>query len=382
MLSRLSAVPALVGAVGSAGWLAMPALLAARGYATRTSKSLVFGEHGAPERVLRLEEQRLPSELGAHDVLIHLLAAPINPSDINTIEGKYPISPPLPGVPGHEGVGVVEAVGTKVSRMRPGDRVVPLEHAQGTWRSHGVFHELLWYKIPKDIPIATAATMVVNPPTAVRLLEEFVQLAEGDTLVQNGATSHVGKLIIQLAKSRGINTVNIIRDRPDRRETEHELRDMGASLVTTAEEVRRALKDSGLPKPKLALDCVSGEAATACAKVLAPGGTMVTYGAMSREPLTVPPGLLIFNDIRMRGFWLTGGYAKMKDGFKAKEQLVDRVCALFRTKVIRPVTVDCMPLEEWQRALEKVQSDHKDCKVLLTSYSPQEVRTEGPNDPS
>ena len=38
---------------------------------------------------------------------------------------------------------------------------------------------------------------------------------------------------------------------------------------------------------------------------------MVTYGAMSKEPLTVPPGLLIFNDLRLRGFWLTGGYAKV-----------------------------------------------------------------------
>ena len=39
---------------------------------------------------------------------------------------------------------------------------------------------------------------------------------------------------------------------------------------------------------------------------------MVTYGAMSQQPLTVPPGLLIFNDLRLRGFWLTGGYAKVR----------------------------------------------------------------------
>jgi trans-2-enoyl-CoA reductase len=80
----------------------------------------------------------------------------------------------------------------------------------------------------------------------------------------------------------------------------------------------------------------AGDAAAACAKVLVNGGTMVTYGAMSQQPLTVPPGLLIFNDIRLRGFWLTGGYAKMKDGWRAKEDLVDRVVALFRTKVFRP----------------------------------------------
>ena len=82
--------------------------------------------------------------------------------------------------------------------------------------------------------------------------------------------------------------------------------------------------------PKLALDCVSGDASLAAVKTLAPGGTLVVYGSMSQQPLTIPSSLLIFKDIRVRGFWLTGGYAKMKDGWKVKEQLVDRVCALFR----------------------------------------------------
>ncbi|KAL4419418.1 hypothetical protein ABPG77_006345 [Micractinium sp. CCAP 211/92] len=377
MLARLSAgvLARSLAQAGGVGCLA-PALLASRGYATRVSRGLLFEEHGDPERVLRLHETTLPpeGELGDHEVLLHILAAPINPSDINTIQGKYPITPELPGVPGHEGVAEVEAVGPKVTRMRPGDRVVPLEHGQGTWRSHGVFNERHWYRIPKDLTIATAATMVVNPPTAVRLLDEFVQLAEGDTLVQNGATSHVGKLVIQLANARGINTVNIIRDRPDRAQAEAELRELGATVVTTTGEARVALKQAGLDKPKLALDCVSGEAATACAKALAPGGTMVTYGAMSQQPLSVPPGLLIFSDIRLRGFWLTGGYAKMKDGWKAKEQLVDHVCALFRTKVIKPTQVECVSLDRWEQALQRVKSDHRGGKVLLTSYSPEEVR--------
>lgn len=374
MLSAAAAVSARV----SPSWLA-PAVLAWRGYATQVGRTLRFKEHGVPERVLGLEQEQLPTALGEHEVLINVLAAPINPSDLNTIEGKYPISPQLPGVPGHEGVGRVEAVGDKVTRMRPGDRVVPLEHGQGTWRSHGVFHELHWYKIPKDLPIATAATMVVNPPTAVRLLEEFVPLSAGDCIVQNGATSHVGKLIIQLAKSRGIHTVNIIRDRPERETIERELRELGATVVTTMGEAKAALAAAGLPQPKLGLDCVSGEAATACAKMLAPGGTLVTYGAMSQQPLTLPPGLLIFNDIRLRGFWLTGGYAKMKDGWRAKEQLVDRVCALFRTQVLKSATVECMPLEDWEAALKRVRSDFRDAKVVLTTFSEDAYPSAGPS---
>ncbi|KAL4444117.1 hypothetical protein ABPG75_011870 [Micractinium tetrahymenae] len=64
----------------------------------------------------------------------------------------------------------------------------------------------------------------------------------------------------------------------------------------------------------------------------------------------------------------------MKDGWRAKEQLVDRVCALFRTKVIKPSPVECMPLEQWEQALQRVNSDYRGTKVLLTSYSPEEVR--------
>jgi Zn-dependent alcohol dehydrogenase len=145
-----------------------------------------------------------------------LFQAPINPSDINTIEGKYPLHPELPASPGHEGVGVVAAVGSRVTRLRPGDRCVPIEHSQGTWRTHGVFHETHWYRVPADLPIACAAAMVINPPTALRLLEEYVHLEPGDTVIQTGANSAVGKYVVQIAKAMGLNTINLIRDRANR----------------------------------------------------------------------------------------------------------------------------------------------------------------------
>lgn len=63
----------------------------------------------------------------------------------------------------------------------------------------------------------------------------------------------------------------------------------------------------------------------------------MVYGGMSREPIQIPPGMLIFKNISVKGFWLTGGFAQMKDGWKAKERLVDHVVALFRQKVIKPV---------------------------------------------
>lgn len=66
-------------------------------------------------------------------------------------------------------------------------------------------------KVPKDIPAAYAATLSVNPATAYRLLADFEKLVPGDVIIQNGANSMVGLAIIQLARERGIKTINVIR---------------------------------------------------------------------------------------------------------------------------------------------------------------------------
>ncbi len=88
---------------------------------------------------------------------------------------------------------------------------------------------------------------------------------------------------------------------------------------------------------------------------------------MARQPLVIPPGALIFDNITVKGFWLTGGYAQMEHGCKAKELLVDRIVALFRQKVLKPARVECMPLSEWRRGLEMYRASNT-TKVLLTNY--------------
>jgi mitochondrial enoyl-[acyl-carrier protein] reductase / trans-2-enoyl-CoA reductase len=333
--------------------------------------ALLLKEYGKPEDVLWMEKQAKPGieMLGDDQVLIRILAAPVNPSDISLIEGRYPLrASSLPCTPGFEGVGVVEAVGKNVTRLRPGDRAVPIEHGQGTWRTYGVFEQNHWYRIPHDIPISTAATMCINPPTALRLLEEFVDLNQGDVIIHTGGTSSTGKYILQLAKQRGIRCISVIRDRPERKETEHELKELGSSLVVTAEELGTAMKEWPYGKPRLGLDCIGGDDSLQVAKVLDANATLVVYGGMSRQPIQIPPGSFIFNNITVKGFWLTGGFAQMKQGWKAKEILVDRVIALFRQKVIKPVTVDCLPFDQWKQGIEMYRKSNT-TKVLLTHYT-------------
>lgn len=72
-------------------------------------------------------------------VLVKWLLSPVNPADINTIQGKYPSKPPLPAVAGNEGVGEIVSVGPEVKGFCPGDRVVPNTNNMGTWRTQGIY---------------------------------------------------------------------------------------------------------------------------------------------------------------------------------------------------------------------------------------------------
>lgn len=103
------------------------------------ASKLIYSEYGEPVKVLHKEiEDEKVLEPDAKQILVKMLAAPVNPVDINTIEGKYPSKPPLPAVPGHEGVGIVEKVGPEVVEVKEGDHVVPLPGSLGTWRTHVV----------------------------------------------------------------------------------------------------------------------------------------------------------------------------------------------------------------------------------------------------
>lgn len=262
------------------------------------SKAVVYDEHGLPEQVLRLVDVP-PAEIGDRDVCVRMMAAPINPSDINRIEGVYPVRPPLPAaVGGYEGVGQVHALGPAVTApLSPGDWVIPSPPSFGTWQTYITKHESVWHKVRSDVPMEYAATITVNPLTALRMLQDFVKLNPGDAIVQNGATSIVGQCVIQLAKVHGIHTINIIRDRPGSEEAKNKLKQLGADEVFTETQLdMKNVKNllGALPEPALGFNCVGGNAASLILKLLKQGGTMVTYGGMSKRPVTVPTSYFIF----------------------------------------------------------------------------------------
>lgn len=289
-----------------------------------------------------------------------MLAAPINPADLNVIEGKYPIGPAHPGVPGVEGVGVVEEVGVAVQSLRVGDRVL-LSREMGTWREACVLPAEVLHKVPKEIPIEQAAMLKINPATALRMLSDFVPLEPGEWVLQNAANSGVGLSVIQLARSKGWRTINFVR----RPELVEDLRKAGADVVLLDEgdpeaQIRQA---TGNAPVRLALNAVGGESALRLAKALAPSGTIVTYGAMGRQPLKIPNGLLIFQDLTWRGFWVSQWYRRATT--EEREAMLTELCALAQRGVLHTPVERIYPLEEAAAALEYAATGRRRGKILF-----------------
>ncbi|KAG0250537.1 mitochondrial 2-enoyl thioester reductase [Actinomortierella ambigua] len=335
----------------------LPKIMTRHAYATdasqtTTATALVYSDYGKPSEVLKLLQYHIsPPTKGA--VQIEILAAPINPADLNQIEGVYPARPPMTceiysadgkqhatedgkgpvpvAVAGNEAVGRVVQIGEGVTDLQVGDWVVMGTPGLGTWRTRANFKSSELTKISgadeEPISLVQAATLTVNPCTAYRMLRDFRDLFPGDFIIQNGANSGVGESVIQLAKAMGVKTINVIRNRPGHEQVQQRLKQLGADYILlddqlgkleTKELVKGWLKVAGEAEPadektgkpkakevKLGFNCVGGKVTTEMARLLSKNGHLVTYGAMSRQPLILPASLQIFKNIHADGFWLT-----------------------------------------------------------------------------
>ena len=240
-------------------------------------------------------------QLQEGQVLLEMLAAPINPSDVLTLTGHYGILPPLPAIGGNEGVAKVIEHGPGVTEPAIGQTVL-LPMGIGTWATHMVAAAEKLIALPNGVDPIQLSMITVNPPTASLLLSEFVDLERGDWVIQNAANSGVGSYLIALAKLRGLKTINVVR----RESLIEPLLAAGADVVLVdgddlAEQVKTATDGAAI---KLGIDAVGGAATARLGAVLSEGGTLVNYGAMSGEPCMMPPTVIIFKDITVRGFWL------------------------------------------------------------------------------
>uniref|UniRef100_A0A8D8SWJ9 Enoyl-[acyl-carrier-protein] reductase, mitochondrial n=1 Tax=Cacopsylla melanoneura TaxID=428564 RepID=A0A8D8SWJ9_9HEMI len=314
-----------------------------------SSKSLVIHEFGEPSKVVQVVEEDL-AKLEPTEVMVKMLLAPVNPADINTIQGVYPVKPSLPAVPGFEGVGEVVEVGSGVKDLSVGDRVIPDTQHLGTWRTYGKFTPDLLMKVPKDVGLTEISGITSNPCTAYRMLKDYNQLSPGDVVIQNGANSACGQNVIQIAKHWGLKTINIVRNRDDIDKLKSYLKSLGGDFVFTEEELKGILRDPSLPKPKLGLNCVGGNSATNLLRTLVNKGVMVTYGGMSREPVQIPTSAFIFKDITLKGHWMTRWQKENKNSTERKS-MMNELTELMRAGKLAAPAHKFVTLNNYQEAL-------------------------------
>lgn len=284
------------------------------------------------------------------------------------VAGKYPVKIELPSIAGNEGVGIVEDIGSNVSGLSKGDKVILTTSAQGTWRNYGIFQDQALKAVSQNLGTVEAATLTVNPCTAFRMLTDFIPVREKKLVViQNGANSACGQNVIQICKAWGIKNINIVRNRPEITQLKEYLQSLGATYVLTEEELRKTtlFKDGSIEKPSLALNCVGGKNALEMLRHLQHSGSMVTYGGMSREPVMVPTSAFIFKNIALHGFWMTA-WTKEHSKMEQDKMIKEVVELILEGKLKAPVH-EMVKLDSYNEALSNTLNSKgfTGCKYLL-----------------
>lgn len=321
---------------------------------------LKFETHGNPREVLSVEQTQLPP-LKDHQVLLQILASPINPADLNYIQGTYGIKPQLPACPGMEASARV--LQSRCKSIITGDIVIPLTKINA-WSSHCIADASDLVRLPAQINPLQAAMLKVNPATAHLLLNDFEHLDPTDTVVLNAANSGVGQCIIQLAAQQNIRTYCFVRNP----ETAPRLLALGATRVfqDNAEGYQLAKSTLTNRPAKLAFNCVGGESALRLSKLLGPNATHITYGAMAKKPLTIPNGPLIFKNITFKGLWVSRWIEQ-----SSRQHLTEVYTRLAQNVLNGSLTqlVDqTFTLGNYPQAIDRLSSPQRNGKVLFKPH--------------
>jgi NADPH:quinone reductase-like Zn-dependent oxidoreductase len=323
-------------------------------------RSVRLAAFGEPTDVLSIEDLPMP-EPGPGQVLIRMRVRPINPSDLFMIRGRYGVSPKLPSTPGFEGAGVIAAIGEGVTGFEIDQQVVPLE-SNGTWQEFALADATAVLPIPPGLSDTQAAMILVNPTTAWLLLEDALGVQKGEWVLQNAANSAVGRFVIQLCRRQGYRTINIVR-RPELRD---ELLALGADqvIVETEEDVIERINELTNGKGvRHAIDSVAGTSGSQLSQCLGEDGTLIVFGAISQQPLTIDPGQILFRNNTIRGWWLVQWLRTA--GQEKTAQLFNTLLPLIADGTLHVPVAAEYDLADIQQAIAAAEGSERNGKVVL-----------------
>lgn len=323
-----------------------------------------FSAFGRPEAVIECVEAADPPPPKADEVALEVVAFPINPADLLTIEGLYATLPPLPACPGAECMARVHAIGDAVADLRVGDLVVPLDRENWVQRKVSKASRLI--KVPAGVDPLQLAMLKVNPPTAYLMMTKYAKLAPGDWILQTAANSGVGHCLIQLAKAERLKTVNIVR----REGPADELLSLGADVVLLdgpdlAQRITAAT--SGAPI-RLAIDAVGGSQIVRLGDALADEAVVLNYGRLSGENPQLSGHQCVFKRLVLTGFWLVPWLQKLSRLEVAT--LYDGLARRMADGTLRIKVEKTFRIEEIKQAVALSHAYRRGGKVLVTPNGP------------
>jgi NADPH:quinone reductase-like Zn-dependent oxidoreductase len=327
-------------------------------------KTAQFSRFGAPEDVVECVEVDDPPPPAAGEVALDVVAFPINPADLLTMEGRYAVRPPLPARLGAECVARVTAVGEGVEDLRVGDLVIPLDRDNWVQRKVAKANRLI--RVPQDVDPLQLSMLKVNPPTAYLMMTKYADLAPGDWLLQTAANSGVGHCVVQLAKAHGLRTVNIVR----REGLADELTQLGADVVLLdgpdlAARVTAATQGAPI---RLAIDAVGGEQIVRFGDALADEAVVINYGRLSGDDPRLSSHQCVFKRLWLTGFWLVPWLQKL-----SRQEIValyGGLAAKIADGTLRVNVAATFPMERIQQAVAVANGYRRSGKILVTPNGP------------
>ncbi|MBM3218631.1 MAG: zinc-dependent alcohol dehydrogenase family protein [Candidatus Rokubacteria bacterium] len=322
-------------------------------------KKILLDRYGAPEENARCATVDDVGAPGAGEVVFDVLLFPINPADISFCRGTYRLRPPLPATPGAECVGRVTAVGDGVSDVKAGDLVITLQRENWAQQRRVKADDVI--ALPPRIDLRQAAMLRINPATALLLLTSLIDVKPGEWVIQNVANSAVGRLVIPLARARGIRTMNVVR----RESLFAELAKLGADACVVdgddlAERVKAKTAGGTI---RLGLDAVSGRATHRIAECVGDDGVVCNYGSMSGEDPVMSRPALSGRGVRLAGFTLTRPLATYPRD-KVRALYADLARQVIDGTLTAPVE-QVYAIDDITRALAHAQRGERTGKILV-----------------
>ncbi|WP_067693298.1 zinc-binding dehydrogenase [Nocardia jejuensis] len=324
-------------------------------------RAVVIDRFGEPEDVLVAADRAVP-EPGPDEVRIAMILSPIHNHDLAIVRGVYGYRPELPAIPGTEAVGRIDAVGSGVTGLEAGQRVT-VSGVNGTWAEQFLAKATQVVPVPDAVPDETAGQLLAMPLSTLMLLEDLA-VEPGRWVAINAANGAVGRLLNTLARERGLHVLNLVRSP----EAVKALQDIGFEPVVDTGSVgwlERAAAMSGGEPIVRAVDQVGGRAADDLLSLLAPHGELVSFGALSGQPLTLNTGTMIFKQAVVKGFW---GSKRIEEiGATERRRLIGELLGMAARGVLRLEVETAYPLESAAEAAAASERPGRNAKVVLTA---------------